>query len=88
MHRSYHMKIGAVIGLVIIAVASLAANSMVVQISYANSNSAGAPDFTSKAPIATSGDKNVYVSWWSNKTGNDEVMFKASIDGGETFGVR
>ena len=31
-----------------------------------------------KAPIATSGDKNVYVTWWSNKTGNDEVMFKAS----------
>jgi hypothetical protein len=38
------------------------------------------------APIATSGDKNVYVTWWSNKTGNDEVMFKASTDGGKTFG--
>jgi hypothetical protein len=22
---------------------------------------------------------------WSNKTGNDEVMFKASTDGGKTF---
>ena len=39
-----------------------------------------------KAPIATSGDKNVYVTWWSNKTGNDEVMFKASTDAGKTFG--
>jgi hypothetical protein len=38
------------------------------------------------APIATSGDKNVYVAWWSNKTGNDEVMFKASADAGKTFG--
>ncbi len=38
-----------------------------------------------KAPIATSG---VYVTWWSNKTGNDEVMFKASTDGGKTFGRR
>jgi hypothetical protein len=38
-----------------------------------------------KAPIATSGDKNVYVAWPSNKTGNDEVMFKASMDGGKTF---
>jgi len=38
-----------------------------------------------KAPIATSGD-NVYITWWSNKTGNDEVMFKASADGGKTFG--
>jgi hypothetical protein len=39
-----------------------------------------------KAPIATSGDKNVYVTWWNNKTGNDEVMFKASTDAGKTFG--
>ncbi len=41
---------------------------------------------TQRAPIATSGDNNVYVAWWSNKTGNDEVMFKASTDGGKTFG--
>jgi hypothetical protein len=38
-----------------------------------------------KAPIATSGN-NVYVAWWGNKTGNYEVMFKASNDGGKTFG--
>jgi hypothetical protein len=38
-----------------------------------------------KAPIATSGDNNVYIAWWSNKTGNDEVMFKASTDSGKTF---
>jgi hypothetical protein len=38
-----------------------------------------------KAPIATSGTKNVYIVWWSNKTGNSEVMFKASADGGKTF---
>jgi hypothetical protein len=38
-----------------------------------------------KAPIATSGDKNVYVAWWTNKTGNDEVMFKASTYGDKTF---
>jgi hypothetical protein len=41
------------------------------------------------APIATSGDKNVYVAWPSNKTGNnEEVMFKASTDGGKTFGSK
>lgn len=39
-----------------------------------------------QAPIATSGDNNVYVTWWSNKTGNDEVLFRASTDGGKTFG--
>jgi Tfp pilus assembly protein PilE len=36
------------------------------------------------APIATS-DDNAYVAWWSNKTGNDDVMFKASTDGGKTW---
>jgi hypothetical protein len=38
-----------------------------------------------KAPPAISGD-NVYVAWWSNKTGNDEVLFRASTDKGQTFG--
>jgi len=38
-----------------------------------------------KAPIAVSGD-NVYVAWWGNSSGNYEVMFKASEDGGQTFG--
>ena len=38
-----------------------------------------------KAPIATSGD-NIYIAWWTNKTGNDEVMFRASTDNGATFG--
>jgi hypothetical protein len=38
-----------------------------------------------KAPIVTSGD-NIYIAWWTNKTGNDEVMFRASTDGGKTFG--
>jgi hypothetical protein len=42
------------------------------------------PILAKKAPIATSGD-NMYIVWWSNKTGNDEVMFKASTDGGKTF---
>jgi hypothetical protein len=27
-----------------------------------------------------------YVAWWTNKTGNDEVMFRASTDGGKNFG--
>src|ERR687889_1250268 len=36
-------------------------------------------------PIAAS-DNNVYITWWTNKTGNDEVMFRASTDNGVTFG--
>lgn len=38
-----------------------------------------------KAPAAVTGD-NVYAAWWSNKTGNEEVLFRASADKGETFG--
>ena len=36
------------------------------------------------APIAIVGD-NVYIVWPTNKTGNDEVQFRASTDGGTTF---
>ena len=42
-------------------------------------------EIAAAAPIATS-DNNVYITWWSNKTGNMEVMFRASIDNGVTFG--
>lgn len=39
------------------------------------------------APMAISeeGD-NVYIVWWTNKSENWEVMFRASTDGGQTFG--
>jgi hypothetical protein len=39
-----------------------------------------------KALIATSGE-NIYTVWssWSNETGAYEVMFRASVDGGQTF---
>jgi hypothetical protein len=42
-----------------------------------------------KAPAVVSGD-NIYIAWWTNNTenGNEEVMFRASTDGGETFGDR
>jgi hypothetical protein len=37
-----------------------------------------------KAPVAITGN-NIYVAWWTNETGNDEVMFRASTDAGQTF---
>jgi hypothetical protein len=41
-----------------------------------------------QAPIATSGNY-AYVVWPSNKTTADfEIMFKASTDGGKTFGPK
>jgi hypothetical protein len=43
-----------------------------------------------KAPTVVSGD-NIYIAWWTNNTsenGNEEVMFRASTDGGATFGEK
>jgi hypothetical protein len=39
-----------------------------------------------KAPVVVSGD-NIYIAWWTNNTenSNEEVMFRASNDGGATF---
>ncbi len=39
------------------------------------------------APTSVTGE-NVYVAWWTNNTfnNNDEVNFRASTDGGSTFG--
>ena len=39
-----------------------------------------------RAPAVVSGD-NIYIAWWTNNTenGNEEVMFRASTDGGATF---
>ena len=37
--------------------------------------------------IAVSGS-NVYVAWWNNKTGDFEVMFRASADNGHSFGPK
>jgi hypothetical protein len=40
-----------------------------------------------KAPLAIT-DNNIYVIWWTNKTpnNNEDVIFRASNDGGKTFG--
>jgi hypothetical protein len=41
-----------------------------------------------KAPVAIS-ESNVYVAWWTNETSNnDEVIFRASTDNGQTFGEK
>ena len=50
-------------------------------------NEAFAPIPMRFAPPAITGD-NVYVTWWTNNTANnnDEVLFRASSDGGVTFG--
>src|SRR5919204_2463175 len=83
-----HTKLGIMIAMLIIA-AVVAATSFQKANALINPTSGFSDQRSTKgaaAPIATSGS-NVYVTWSSNKTGNnDEVMFKASADGGKTFG--
>jgi uncharacterized protein (UPF0333 family) len=68
--------------MVLILMVSLAA----ITYSFQKANAITRPIARAKeAPIATSGN-NVYIAWWNNKTGNDEVMFRASTDNGKTFG--
>ena len=77
--NNYYVNIGSILAVLIVVTA--------ITTSYQNAWAppASAAIFQRKAPIDTS-DDNAYVAWWSNKTGNDEVMFKASTDGGKTFG--
>ena len=83
MCRYYYANIGTL--MVVIIFIALLMIGLPMQQSYARTIGTGVNDETrSKAPIATFGD-HAYVTWWSNKTGNDEVMFKASTDGGKTF---
>jgi hypothetical protein len=56
----------------------------VVQQQIQHAHAAETVHLFNEAPIVTS-DGNVYVIWWSNKTGNNEVMFRASNDNGLTF---
>lgn len=50
-------------------------------------NEAFAPIPLRFAPPVITGE-NIYVTWWTNNTDNknDEVLFRASTDGGVTFG--
>jgi hypothetical protein len=46
-----------------------------------------APEQTKRgaAALVATFENDVYVAWWTNKTGNDEVMYRVSSDAGKTF---
>lgn len=86
----YHTKVILGISLWISLVATTlvsAASSFLTQqsVSAAALSSEFGKDNKTTAPIVISGN-NVYIAWWTNTTGNNEVMFRASTDGGKTFG--
>jgi hypothetical protein len=82
--------------IIIAAVLLLAVTSMVVtaptllQLPIAEAKVSMPQEFLYSGPrasIAISGNTSVYLTWWDNKTGNNEVYFAASNDGGKRFGT-
>jgi hypothetical protein len=81
-YRKIGLGVIIMIALGITATAALAN----LNIEFANVSAVVSADqFVVKAPPAITGD-NIYVAWWTNKTGNFEVMFRASTDAGKSFG--
>jgi len=86
MNKQFTLKVGAavVITLLSITLIGIGITTILLQQSAYGIGFGGGVD-DRKAPPAITGD-NVYVAWWTNTTGNDEVMFRASTDKGQTFG--
>src|SRR5712692_5167514 len=83
------MKQKTPLGVIIVAITlatTIAVTPTLIQIQSAH---ASVISSTSRlgGTIAVSGS-NVYAAWWNNKTGDFEVMFRASADNGHTFGPK
>jgi hypothetical protein len=77
---------GILAATLVLGVSAVLALSMIQQAqAFIDENSAPMTERL-RAPAVVSGD-NIYIAWWTNNTanGNEEVMFRASTDGGSTF---
>ena len=76
----------AVCGIVVIALAMIGTTTTMTYLASYAVEKPSKPSRALPALIATS-DENVYVAWGNNDTANNnsEVMFRASIDGGQTY---
>ena len=84
-HTKLVLGISLWISLVATTLVSAASSFLTQQSTSATALSSDFGKYQMAAPIAISGN-NVYIAWWTNTTGNNEVMFRASTDGGKTFG--
>ena len=77
----------ASVGMIVIAFAIGIITSPIIQVLQQAEGRLIKVPLSRDATPAISGD-NVYVVWWTNKTAdnNEDVMFRASTDGGQTFG--
>src|SRR6266702_8603599 len=87
------MKEKTPLGIIVVVITlatTIAATPALIQIQSAHASRAGGEVVSSNfrgGTIAVSGS-NVYAAWWNNKTGDFEVMFRASADNGHTFGPK
>ncbi len=82
MLQTNTLKIGIPI-VVMVLIITLSSNTLLMGLSTQTVNAYVCRDIID-APISASGD-NVYVTWANNKTGDWEVLFRASNDSGKTF---
>ena len=77
--KNHHHYVRVIAMVILAGIGTATATSLVVQ-------ELRAPASIRQAPPAITGD-NVYVAWWTNNTvnGNNEVLFRASTDGGASF---
>ncbi len=85
------MKEKTPLGIIIVAITfatTIAVTPALIQIQSAHASGGEVVSSNFRGgTIAVSGS-NVYAAWWNNKTGDFEVMFRASADNGHTFGPK
>src|SRR6266568_5554287 len=84
------MKEKTPLGIIIVAITfatTIAATPTLIQIQSTDASVISSTSRLIGGTIAVSGS-NVYAAWWNNKTGDFEVMFRASADNGHTFGPK
>ena len=84
------MKEKTPLGIIIVAITlatTIAVTPTLIQIQSAHASVISSTSRIFGGTIAISGS-NVYAAWWNNKTGDFEVMFRASADNGHTFGPK
>jgi hypothetical protein len=91
LNSIYKLILGVIIGITLVTIGAIPTmSSVVVYLQRADAFIDSESDFREKAPAVISGE-NVYVVWFTDKgtpNSNGEVIFRASTDGGATFGNR
>jgi hypothetical protein len=79
-----NLTVGLIATIMLAIIGITVATTMIFQQHSAASTFAGFELTNRKMTLVTPGN-NTYIAWWTNQTGNDEVMFRASTDNGVTF---